>query len=226
MTVETIIEVFSEGIPNYIISRRIGVFIDGFQEKIRALYDEYLKNVLVFVVLNMTILAAAVVSKLFFFVKPAGIILVSALLFVLAGRALALAVRNIIRIINNRDVITVFISLLIEKRSLKKAIRKMVRIEWRKKYSEMTGGVSAAIHSCFSDLGMMKSAGEIENEVVGRCYGMIQGYLLGNILYKVLAVSFFYCLYAFMLRPYVFFHLLNMRFTELMTSPLKYLLHL
>jgi hypothetical protein len=226
MTAETIIEVFSEGIPNYLISRRIGAAIDGFQEKIRAVYEEYLKNILTFAVLNISILAAAAVSKLFPFLKPAGIVLASALLLVLAVRTLVLAVRNIIRLINNRAVVAAFISLLIEKKSIKKAARKLVRLEWRKKYAEMTGGFTVAVHSFFSDIGMVKSAREIENEVVGRCYGMIQGYLLGNILYKVLAVSFFYCLYAFVLRPYVFFHLLDIRFTELMVSPLNYLLHL
>jgi hypothetical protein len=83
----------------------------------------------------------------------------------------------------------------------------------------MTNRFTARAHTFFSDLGMVKSAGEIEDEIVAGYYSVIQDFLIKNILYKVLALCVFYGIFLLVLRPYVFSYTLNMGVMEIIAYP-------
>jgi hypothetical protein len=213
--------IMTDGIPNYVISRKIDNSVDMAREEIDFFYDRYRKDILFFAILNGLFLIISIISSLANSIRTIGIGIASILLFAQIFRSLFILIRYLKRIIPYRTWLADFISSFRKKHSIQKAVKSMLRHIWQKKYCEMTNGFTVKIHSFFANRGLIKSTDEMENEFMNKHYYMIREYFVGNIMRKVLIIFIILGVYAFVLQPIVIRLTLGMRLTDIMFYPVR-----
>jgi hypothetical protein len=216
---EIIATIFANVNPNCIISRKIDSSVDTVRAKINSSYIEYRKNIVILVLLNILFLVVSIISNLVVPVKTAGLIIAFFIFLVLLGRSFYFLVRYVKRAIKYRKWFVDFIWLSVNKRSFNKAIKNMLRKIWQNRYANMTNAFTAKLHSIISNIGIVKSAGDIENEVTEKYYCLIREYPIGNIFRKALIIFIVFGVYVFLLQPLVMHFILEMRVIDIIFYP-------
>jgi len=220
---EAITAYFKEGGSNHYISRKIDVSVNRVRSEITLMYDEYRKNMIILITLNCLFLVALLVSNLVVDIKELCIVISFFLLIVLICRSLYLLISLIIRLKMHQKWIVEFFAYFSKERSFHEAIKKLIREYWRLKYGRMTNSFTSKIHSFCASIGMVKSAKEIEDEIVEKhCY-MIQEYLVANIMRKISLMSSSFVIYVILLQPLVIYFLSGMNVVDILLYPIKML---
>jgi len=216
----TIASIIARVSPNNIISRKIDASVEMAQTQIESFYVECRRSVFIIALLNGLFLAVLFTSSLIDSVKTVGIIIAFFLLLAIIGRSLYVFVRCIKWAIPYRRWIVDFIKSLVEKRSLRKTVKDMLRHTWRDYYGKKTNSFTARFHSVIAKTRIVKSSDEIGDEVAEKHYSMIRNCLIGNLMFKALAVFIILCVYLFFLQPLVIHLALGMSLVDIVIFPI------
>lgn len=223
MLKEIIVPFLNETIHNHFFSQRIDASVNNIQFKIDAFYKKYLKNIFVLAVLNVVFLIVSLASGFIISIRTTGFIIAFILLFVIISRTLYVILGYIKQVIQYRRWLVVFIRLSVKNRSFQIALENMLKQTWVNQYNKMTNTVLAKLHSVFSNIGLLKSAEDIEDEFVVKHYQVIRKYLVGNIMYKTLFVFLIFWVYTFLLQPLAMHIILGIRIWDIIIYPVKLL---
>jgi hypothetical protein len=190
--------------------------------KIDELYSRYWRNVAVTTIINCVMIAIVFIAGKFFTINTVVIFIVSLMI-------LGLIIWAIIRFINTvRDFIKVYhwehfdilliaLQNTLKRRSLTEGVRTVYRMLYGR-YNKKSGGIIGILHVVTSGTGAIKTQDEIENDVVRVC-SFIKDYAVKFIVYRTIALSFFYGIFLFVLRPYIFSQTIAMNWIEIALYP-------
>jgi hypothetical protein len=215
-----------KGIRSFTDSVISGI-LDGFvSQKARAqidgLYARYWRNVIITAAIHCVMIAIVFIARRFFTIN-------TAVVFTVSLMALGLMVWAIIRFINSLrsvvkvyrwehfDIILFVLKTVLKRRSLTEGVRAGYRAFYER-YNKKSKGIIGIVHSVISWTGAMKSPEAIEDDVVRVC-SFIKDYAVKLILYRAAAITVFYGVFLFVLKPYMFSQALAMNWIEVAAYP-------
>ena len=209
----------SKHITDHVISNKIDEILHDARNKMMTLYTDYLKNICFFIGLNGTIILLATAHFLFFSVNTIIIIIVSVISLFMIARFIYLTTRNIIKVMPYFNKIKTFVKDVCFYKSIPAAVKERIRAEFWDRYYSNTNRAGRFAHSVASNLGLVKSAENMQDEVVDQFYQLIKYFLIKNIIYKAATVSIFYVVFAFLLKPFVFSLTMQMKVLDTIIYP-------
>jgi hypothetical protein len=209
----------SKQVTGHIISQKIDSSLTLVRTEILDRYERYWKNTLVSGSVNFFIILTALLSFFCFSVTPAVILGISLMTVALAVRALFLTGKALVEIAPHAGDIGAFIQNIFRFRSLPEAFRELVRVHWRRLYYQHTNELARTLHSLASKIGMVKSADEIEDEIMDEYYHLAKQYILRVIVSKVAVITVFYGFFVCFLRSRIFVHAMHMNTLEILAYP-------
>jgi hypothetical protein len=221
----SIASALSKGATNYFISSKIAEYSAEARDSVRRMYENYWKNLLISVAVNVLIILTALSSFFFFSVNHISILIISLLSLGLTVRVLIRSVKTFIRVIPHIDIILKLITDIFYSRSLPEAIKKAIRNKFQEIYYQETNGFVRTIHGAFATLGFIKSADAIEEDVVDEFYRLIKYYILETIASRIVVIAVFYGFFFIFLRQYIFSYTLKMsafQILDLFNNPVGY----
>lgn len=209
----------SKYVTDYFISKKINNAFEKAKTEIAAFYKDFLRNAWVFIILNVITLILTLIPYLFFSINDIIIVLISILSIFMIIRFIFLSIKNIIKIRPYLKDISIFLSSLRDNKSLSKTIKEYIRYRFQKMYFDNTNTAGRFTHSLLSNMDFVKSKDDIEDAVVNSFYRLTAGFLIRNIIYRVMAFVLFYSIFIFILKPIIFSFAMEMNVFQVLFYP-------
>jgi hypothetical protein len=193
------------------------------KEKLAELYAVYRRNTWISVSVNAALIAVVMAAHLFFSVTAPVVLFVSLVSVALMAWACVRLVRSV-RLLytllrwEHFDVLPPAVKEAATKRSLSAGIRTAYRGFYEKMINKKTKGWGGIIHDTAAGLGFVSSRTKIE-EAVLETYRELKPVVVRLFAYRVIALTVFYGAFLFVLRPFVFSAVLDMRLWQIPLYP-------
>jgi hypothetical protein len=219
-------------ISDRIISGKIGKFVAHGKTMMQECYSLFLWNLKLSIVLNVIIITLALLAwNLKTITTLANDIVLGCISLISIFMMLRWAFRTIRSVkwmYPYRYTFSYFLNVFINTFSFKNSVYSTIRMAYNKIYDENTNKIGRFTHNVFSALRFVKSSDEIGDDIVNEFYCLIHDFFIRYIVYRVIALTVFYSIFIFLLKPLVFNQTLQMNLFEIVFYPvliIKRLIH-
>jgi hypothetical protein len=212
----------SKRISDRIISGKIGEFVAHGRTMMQECYSLFLWNLKLSIVLNIIIIT---LGLLLWKLKPIALandVILGCISLISLFMMIRWAFRTVLsmkRIYPYHYVFLYFMNVFIKTFSFKYSVCSTIRMMYNKIYDENTNKVGRFTHKVFSVLRFVKSSDEIGNDIVEEFYLLIHDFLIPYIVYRIIAITVFYSIFIFLLKPLIFNQTLQINPFEIIFYP-------